>query len=57
MDVIPAENFFAMLARRFYDAERDQQLHARNRVDIQYKYGFPAFNWKRVAHITSASMR
>ncbi|KAK0240369.1 kinase-like domain-containing protein [Armillaria nabsnona] len=36
VDFIPAENFFAMLARRFYNAELDQQLHARNRVDIQY---------------------
>ncbi|KAK0228319.1 ras guanine nucleotide exchange factor domain-containing protein [Armillaria fumosa] len=36
VDFTPAENFFAMLARRFYNAEHDQQLHTRNRVDIQY---------------------
>ncbi|KAK0483397.1 kinase-like domain-containing protein [Armillaria novae-zelandiae] len=36
VDFTLAENFFAMLARRFYNAELDQQLHPRNRVDIQY---------------------
>lgn len=36
VDFTPAESFFAMLARRFYNAELDQQLHTRNRVDIQY---------------------
>lgn len=36
VDFTPVEDFFAMLARRFYNAELDQQLHTRNRVDIQY---------------------
>ncbi|KAK0210526.1 kinase-like domain-containing protein [Desarmillaria ectypa] len=37
VDFTPVENFFSILARRFYDAEVNQRLHARNRVDIQYK--------------------
>ncbi|KAK0459498.1 uncharacterized protein EV420DRAFT_1763213 [Desarmillaria tabescens] len=45
VDFTPAEDFFAMLARRFYDAEVDQQLHARNRVDTQYNVYAVTLYW------------